>query len=64
MNRKLSLSEYIQKVGPQVAADRWGMKVRTVESWKRHERYPRPEQARVIVANSPVTMDGIYGERA
>lgn len=62
MSKKVTLPEYIRRVGIEQAAVLWDCKKRTVESWMRKERYPRPEQARVIVSKSPVTMEGIYGQ--
>lgn len=40
-----------------------GVPLRTVQSWRRRERMPRPEQAREIVklAGGRVTFEGIYG---
>lgn len=61
MRKRLSLPEYIQQVGDEAASILFGVKRRTVESWRRKERHPRPEQARLIVKKSPVTMEGIYG---
>jgi len=42
-------------------AEQIGVRPRTVQSWRLGERYPRPEQAREIIARLPVTMDDIYG---
>ena len=54
------LAEYIAEVGDEKAAAMFGVKTRTAKSWRLGDRYPRPEQAKVIVENSPVTYEGIY----
>ena len=56
----MKLSEYIRQMTPEKFAREFRVKQRTAESWMRGERIPRTEQARKIVAKSPVTMDGIY----
>lgn len=57
----MNLPEYIQAVGDAAAAEKFGVKPRTAASWRRRERFPRPEQAEMIVRTSPVTYAGIYG---
>lgn len=59
----MTLSAFIRELGDQAAADLFGVKVRTVQSWRRLERYPRPEQSWVIVAKSEGRVDyaGIFG---
>lgn len=57
----MTLVDYITKVGDQIAATQFGVKPRTTASWRRRERLPRPDQAERIVAESPVTYEGIYG---
>ena len=48
----MSLPELITELGDEAAADLFGVKLRTVQSWRRRERYPRAGQARLIVARS------------
>lgn len=57
----MELKTYIEQVGDAKAAKLFGVKTRTVMSWRLGDRTPRPKQAKVIVAKSPVTMNGIYG---
>jgi hypothetical protein len=58
----LSLPQYIESVGDAVAADLFRVKLRTVESWRRRERFPRAEQARLIVrvTDGQVDYRGIF----
>jgi len=56
----MKLAEYIAKIGDQAAARRFKVKLRTAASWRRGERLPSPDNARHIVACSPVTYKGIY----
>lgn len=62
----LSLPQLIAQFGDAEFADLLGAPIRTVQSWRRRERLPRPEQAREIVrlAGGRITFDGIYGEPA
>jgi len=55
------LPDYIKQVGAARFAKQFKVKKRTVESWRRMERRPRPEKAQEIVEKTPVTMEGIYG---
>lgn len=57
----MDLKTFIEQVGDEKAAKLFGVKPRTVMSWRLGNRTPRPKQAKVIVAKSPVTMNGIYG---
>lgn len=57
----MRLPDYIEQVGAERFAKQFKVKRRTVESWKRMERRPRPEKAQEIVEKTPVTMEGIYG---
>ena len=57
----MNLKTFIEKVGDAKAAKLFGVKPRTVMSWRLGDRTPRPKHAKTIVANSPVTMNGIYG---
>jgi len=58
----MTLTEYIQKHGDEVCAALFNVKPRTTASWRRRERYPRTEQANLIVekTNGDVSMTGIY----
>lgn len=58
----LTLPQFIEKVGDQAAADLFGVERRTVESWRRRERFPRVEMSRYIVkvTNGEVSYVGIY----
>lgn len=58
----MCFTQYIAEHGDAECAERWGVKARTVASWRRRERLPRPEQARVIVAETrgQVSMEDIY----
>lgn len=58
---RMRLPEYIAQVGIARFAKQFKVKPRTVKSWKRMERRPRPEMAQEIVEKTPVTMEGIYG---
>lgn len=60
----MSLPDYILKVGDEAAAASFGVKVRTVQSWRRRDRYPRVEQAREIVrlTRGEVDFSGIFGD--
>jgi hypothetical protein len=60
----MRLPEYISKIGVEKFTKMLrdcDVKKRTVISWQRMERRPRPEIAQVIVERTPVTMEGIYG---
>jgi len=58
----MNLKQYLEKLGDAKAAKKFGIKERTIRSWREGDRTPRPEHARLIVSLSPVTMKGIYGE--
>jgi len=57
----MRLPDYIDQIGIKRFAKQFKVKPRTVSSWKRMERRPRPEKAQEIVEKTPVTMEGIYG---
>lgn len=57
----MRLPDYIDQIGVTRFAKQFKVKPRTVSSWKRMERRPRPEKAQEIVEKTPVTMEGIYG---
>lgn len=44
----MTLNDYIDHVGDSAAAKRFGVEVRTIASWRRGERQPRPETAWLI----------------
>lgn len=58
----LTLCQYIVEVGDQAAVKAFGVKLRTVQSWRRGERVPRPSQVPRIIAGSGgrVGPSGIY----
>lgn len=60
--RIMELKKYIQKQGDDKCAQLFNVKPRTVASWRRGERYPRPDQANLIVeaTKGEVTLAGIY----
>lgn len=58
---EMRLPDYIKQVGTRRFAKQFKVKERTVASWQRMERRPRPEKAQEIVEKTPVTMEGIYG---
>lgn len=59
----MTLSKLISDMGDAAAAALFGVKLRTVQSWRRRERYPRPEMAWKIVekAGGRVDYAGIFG---
>lgn len=58
-----TLPEFIAEIGDTEAARLFDAELRTVQAWRRRERWPRPETAQQMVAVSGgrLTMDGIYG---
>jgi hypothetical protein len=62
--RTLTLTQYIEKYGDEICAERFNTKPRTVASWRRKERFPRQRVAFSIIeaAKGELTMDGIYGQ--
>lgn len=58
----MELSEYIRKHGAKKFAERFGVTERAALSWQYKTRRPRAEVAQKIVASTPVTFEGIYGE--
>ena len=58
----MRLSDYITQHGDSECSKRFGVKERTVASWRRGERTPRPAQARKIISGSggDVSMSDIY----
>ena len=57
----MRLPDYIKQVGIKKFAKQFKLNPRTVLSWQRMERRPRPGIAQTIVEKTPVTMEGIYG---
>lgn len=62
----MTLPDFIAEVGDQKAAELFRAPVRTVQSWRRRERYPRPSTAQQIIGatGGRVTMQGIYAPLA
>jgi len=58
----MRLADYIKQVGPKTFAEKFGVTERAAISWQYGARRPRGSVARKIVAASPVTWEGIYGE--
>lgn len=58
----MDLTSFIEKHGDAHCAALFDAKIRTVASWRRRERFPRPEQAALIVERSGgvLDMDAIY----
>jgi len=44
----MTLSEYISNAGDDIAAARFFVSERTAASWRRGERFPRPDKAKEI----------------
>ena len=61
---EMGLDEYIEQLGKEKAANLFGVKERTVDSWLRWERRPSRKKAAEIIEKSPVTFDGIYTKRS
>lgn len=61
----MELKKYIEKHGDDKCAEIFNVKPRTAASWRRGERFPRPEQANFIVkaTNGEVTLNGIYNNQ-
>jgi len=57
----MELSEYIREQGAKQFAKRFGVTERAALAWQYKTRRPRAEVAQKIVANTPVTFEGIYG---
>ena len=58
----ISLPEFIADVGDEASAELFGVKLRTIQSWRRRERIPRPDQAQamVLVAGGRLSLESIY----
>lgn len=59
----MRLPEYIREVGAKDFATRFGVTERAALAWQYGTRRPRAAIAEKIVANSPVTWEGIYASR-
>lgn len=59
----MNLSTYIQKNGDTYCAKLFNVTRRTIASWRRAERVPRPEKAIEIVAatKGKIDVSGMYG---
>lgn len=60
---KMTLPEFISELGDAEFARLVKAPIRTVQSWRRRERMPRPEQAREIIQLSDGRLDfeAVYG---
>jgi len=60
----MDLRAYIEAIGDEAAAEKFGVKPRTAASWRRRERMPRPEMSAVIVerTNGEVSYAEIYSQ--
>ena len=45
---RMKLIDYIKTVGDAVAAEQFGVEIRTIRSWKWRDRRPRPRKAHEI----------------
>lgn len=60
----MNLPDYIKQIGAKTFAAKFGVTERAALAWQYRARMPRPETAEKIVANSPVTWEGIYSDAA
>ena len=56
----ITLRQYIRQMGIEAFCAKYGVRFHTANSWAYGNRRPNLATARRIVANSPVTYDGIY----
>lgn len=63
MSKPTSLQDYIATKGDVECAAAWGFKPRSVAAWRRGERTPDVESARVILlhASGELSWESIYG---
>lgn len=61
-----TLPDFITEIGDAEAARLFRSPMRTIQSWRRRERTPRPSQATMIIEASGgrVTYEGIYAQPA
>ena|SRR6185312_13038514 len=61
-----TLPELIAELGDEAAAALFRTKLRTVQSWRRRERYPRPGKAKELVdlSDGRLSFAGIFGPEA
>jgi hypothetical protein len=55
-----TLSQYIRAMGIDAFCQKHGIKFRAANSWLYGYRRPQIKVARELIANSPVTWEGIY----
>jgi hypothetical protein len=63
----MNLSQYIEKHGNETCAERFGVSLHTIKSWRwsgKSSRKPRPDKANEIVAitGGEVSLAGIYAK--
>lgn len=58
----MTLPAFIASVGDRKAAELFRVPMRTIQSWRRGERRPRPAMAQAIVGKTGgrVSLEGIY----
>ena len=60
MPKKISLAEWIERTGENVAAALLEVEIRTIRAWRRGEKIPGVKMTQRIIDRTPVTADGIY----
>jgi hypothetical protein len=55
-----NLKQYIRQMGIDAFCQKHGIKFRAANSWLYGMRRPNIKAARLLVANSPLTWEGIY----
>lgn len=60
----MKLPDYIRRIGTKEFAEKFGVTERAAIAYQDRTRRPRPEIAKRIVDNSPVTWEGIYSPEA
>ena len=60
----MNLRDFLKEIGDNTAAKLIGVKPRTIASWRRGERFPRPDQVARILRASKGRVDykGIYSK--
>lgn len=59
----MTLKEYIESLGMEAFAERYGLTIRATAHYRWGTRKPKPDVARRIVEDSPLTWDDIYPKR-